>query len=68
MLRWIVTIASLGTVAGILVWSALIGVNTPTGTILTNLGTELVGIVITVAVVEWFFERWRHQTRGRHLA
>lgn len=68
MLRWIVTIASLGTAAGILAWSALIGVNTPAGTILTNLGTELVGIVITVAVVEWFFERRRHQTRGRQLA
>ena len=68
MLRWIVTIASLATAAGVLVWSALIGVNTPTGTILTNLGTELVGIVITVAVVEWFFERRRHQTRGRQLA
>jgi hypothetical protein len=68
MLRWIVAIASLGTAGGILAWLAFIGVNTPAGTILTNLGTELVGIVITVAVVEWFFERRRHQTRGRQLA
>jgi hypothetical protein len=68
MLRWIVTIASLGTAAGILVWSALIGVNTPTGTILTNLRTELVGIVISVGVVECFFERRPHQTPGRQLA
>ena len=68
MLRWIVTIVSLGTAGGILAWSVFIGVDTPAGTILTNLGTELVGIVITVAVVEWFFERRRHQTRGRQLA
>ena len=68
MLRWIVTAACLGTAALMLIWSYLIGVNTPTGTILTNLGTELVGIVVTVAVVEWFFERRRHHTRGRQLA
>ena len=68
MLRWIVTAACIGTAAVILIWSYVIGVNTPAGTILTNLGTELVGIVITVAVVEWFFERRRHHTRGRQLA
>ena len=28
----------------------------------------IIGIVITVAVVEWFFERRRLQTRGRQLA
>jgi hypothetical protein len=49
-------------------WSAYIGADSNLGTILGNLGTELVGIVITVAVVEWFFERRRHQTRGRQLA
>lgn len=39
-----------------------------TGTLLINMGTELVGIVMTVAVVEWFFERRRLQTRGKQLA
>ncbi len=33
-----------------------------------NLGTEIVGIVMTVAIVEWFFERRRLQNRGRQLA
>lgn len=33
-----------------------------------NLGTEIIGIVITVAVVEWFFERRRLHNRGRQLA
>jgi hypothetical protein len=43
-------------------------VDSPAGTLLINLGTELVGIVVTVAVVEWFFERRRLQTRGKQLA
>ena len=68
MIRWIVTLVCLGVAAGMLGWSAYIGADSSLGTILGNLGTELVGIVITVAVVEWFFERRRHQTRGRQLA
>lgn len=36
--------------------------------LLVNLGTEIIGIVITVAVVEWFFERRRLLNRGRQLA
>jgi hypothetical protein len=44
------------------------GVDSSAGTLFINLGTEIVGIVITVAVVEWFFERRRLQTRGRQLA
>ena len=45
-----------------------VGAETSMGTLLINLGTEIVGIVMTVAVVEWFFERRRLQTRGRQLA
>ena len=56
-------------IAGVMLWvSFIIGVETSTGTLLVNLGTEIMGIVITVAVVEWFFERRRLQTRGRQLA
>ncbi len=36
--------------------------------ILINLGTELFGIVVTVAVVDWLFERRRLQDRARELA
>lgn len=36
--------------------------------LLVNIGSEIIGIVITVAVVEWFFERRRLQNRGRQLA
>ena len=38
------------------------------GDLLMNLGTEILGIVVTVAVVEWFLERRRLQERGRQLA
>lgn len=55
--------------AGGVIWTAfLVGADTPRGNVLVNLGTEIVGIVITVAVVEWFFEKRRHHTRGRQLA
>lgn len=68
MLRWIVTAAFLG-IAVIITWIAfVVGAETPRGNLLINLGTEIVGIVITVAVVEWFFEKRRHNTRGRQLA
>lgn len=68
MVRWAVTGAFLS-LAAIVLWVAfVIGASTPRGNLLINLGTEIIGIVITVAVVEWFFERRRHQTRGRQLA
>ena len=68
MLRAIVTTAFL-LVAALILWlSFVIGVNSSAGTLFINLGTEIVGIVITVAVVEWFFERRRLQTKGRQLA
>jgi hypothetical protein len=39
-----------------------------TGDLLLNLGTEILGIVVTLAVVDWFLERRRLQERGRQLA
>ncbi len=68
MLRALVTAGFLA-IAGIILWvSFIIGVDTAAGTLFVNLGTEIVGIVITIAVVEWFFERRRLQSRGRQLA
>jgi hypothetical protein len=59
--------------AAIVVWSATLmaergGSDALSVNLLINLGTEIMGIVITVAVVEWFFERRRNQERGRQLA
>lgn len=68
MLRALVTAGFL-VVAALVLWASfLLGVDTSAGTLFINLGTEIVGIVITVAVVEWFFERRRLQNRGRQLA
>jgi len=68
VLRAIVTAAFL-LIAVLVLWLAFfVGAETSMGTLLINLGTEIVGIVMTVAVVEWFFERRRLQTRGRQLA
>jgi len=45
-----------------------LGAHTATGGLLTNLGTEIFGILVTVAVVEWLFERRRLQEKARELA
>lgn len=71
MIRALVTAAFLAVAALIMLSPFIlpgIDVASSTGTLLINLGTELVGIVMTVAVVEWFFERRRLQTRGKQLA
>ena len=68
MLRGLVTGGFL-VLAAIVLWSSfLFGPDTSTGNLLINLGTEMIGIVLTVAVVEWFFERRRLQNHGRQLA
>lgn len=68
MLRALVTGGFL-LVAGGVIWLAFaVGPDTSAGNLFTNLGTEIIGIVITVAFVEWLFERRRLQNRGRQLA
>lgn len=55
--------------AGLFIWlSFVVGTDTTQGNLFVNLGTEIIGIVITVAVVESFLERRRLQSRGRQLA
>ncbi|HSG09084.1 MAG TPA: hypothetical protein VLA36_12050 [Longimicrobiales bacterium] len=55
--------------AAVIIWLAfVVGTDTTLGDLFVNLGTEIIGIVITVAVVESFLERRRLQTRGRQLA
>jgi hypothetical protein len=45
-----------------------VGVDTPAGEILVNLGTEVFGILVTIALVDWFLEKRRRQDRARELA
>ena len=53
----------------IVVWMAfLMGSDSTTGDFLLNLGTEIAGIVLTVAIVDWFFERRRLSTRAREMS
>ena len=68
MLRALVTGGFL-VIAGFVIWLAFaMGPESAAGNLFTNLGTEIIGIVITVAFVEWLFERRRLQNRGRQLA
>jgi hypothetical protein len=56
-------------VSAAMVWGAFVlGADTDRGALLVNLGTEIFGILITVALVEWLFERRRLQDRARELA
>lgn len=66
MLRAAVTSAFL-LLAVVILWLAF-RAGTGTSDLFVNLGTEIIGIVITVAVVEWFFERRRLQARARQVA
>jgi hypothetical protein len=65
----VILIAGSLTVAALLMALAFhIGTQSDWGQILVNLGSEVVGIVITVAVVESFLDRRRLYGRGRQLA
>jgi hypothetical protein len=68
VLRAVVTGGFLLLAVVILAVAFLVGIESGTGTLLVNLGTEVIGIVLTVAIVEWFFERRRLQNQGRQLA
>jgi hypothetical protein len=68
VLRTVITAGFL-LLAVVVLWMAfVVGTDTSYGTLFINLGTEIIGIVITVAVVEWFLERRRLHNRGRQLA
>lgn len=68
MVRAFVAGAFLLLATAILWLSFVVGTDTTLGDLFVNLGTEIIGIVITVAVVESFLERRRLQNRGRQLA
>src|SRR4051812_36716536 len=53
----------------VILWGAYaLGPNSGGGQFLLNLGAEMVGTVITVAVVEWFLDRARLQDQAREIA
>lgn len=68
MIRLIVATSFLILSVGLIGGGFLVGASTPAGNLLTGLGTEVFGILVTVAVVEWLFERRRLQDKARELA
>src|SRR5688500_8114682 len=68
MSRAVVTSAFL-LVSLLVLWGGFqLGLSTGPGEFLMNMGVEMMGIVITVAVVEWFMERGRLQAQAREIA
>jgi len=55
-------------IAVAVIYSAFLVEEPTRQSVLVNLGTEIIGIVITVAVVEYFFERRKNLERGRQVA
>ncbi len=68
MIRAVVAGAFLVLAVAMLWMAFVLGTATTLGDLFMNLGTEIIGIVITVAIVEAFLERRRLQNRGRQLA
>jgi hypothetical protein len=68
LVRLIVALSFLIVSVGLIVIAFGLGTTSSTGTVLVNLGTEIFGILVTIAVVEWFFDRKRRQDRARELA
>lgn len=68
MIRLVVAGAFL-ILAGVMLWLGFVFKADPTvANVFINLGTETIGIVLTVAVVESFLERRRLHSKGRQLA
>lgn len=68
MIRWILIAGFLLVSIVVLVASYMAGTETPAGDLMVNLGAEVMGIVITLAVVDWLLERRRLQDRARDVA
>lgn len=68
LFRTIVTVGFLLVSVGVLLWAARIGTESFQGDLLLNFSTEIMGIVLTVSIVDYFFERRRMATRARQMA
>jgi len=66
--RTVATLVFLLLSAIVIATAFAVGTNNPMGDLLLNMGTEIMGIVLTVTIVDWFFERRRLQTRARQLS
>jgi len=53
---------------GLIGASSVVGLDSPVGEILANLGTEVFGILVTIALVDWYLEKRRRQDRAKELS
>ena len=68
MFRVVLAIVFFVTSTGLIAVSTLPGWTPSTRDILGNLGTEVFGILVTIALVDWYLEKRRKQDRARELA
>jgi hypothetical protein len=68
MLRGLIALIFLVVAAAIVALAFQTPAGSPWSGLWLNLGTEIVGIVLTVAIVEWLFERRRHAEDARRVA
>lgn len=68
MLRISITILFIALAGCVIAMAFRIGPETPWGGLWLNLGTEIIGIALTVAIVEWLFERRRLQDEATKMA
>ena len=67
-MRWLIAGGAL-IVALIIIYEAFeLGPNSSSGALLLNLGTEVLGITVTVAIVEYLLERKEHRDEARRIA
>ncbi|HEX8127737.1 MAG TPA: hypothetical protein VF527_01320 [Pyrinomonadaceae bacterium] len=67
-MRWIIAGGAL-IVAVFIIYEAFeLGPNSGSGALLLNLGTEVLGITLTVAIVEYLLEKRAHRDEARRIA
>jgi len=68
MFRIVLAVLFFLTSTGLIAASTLPGLSANLRDILGNLGTEVFGILVTIALVDWYLEKRRRQDRARELA
>jgi hypothetical protein len=68
MFRVLLTAGFLALGSLVLLLSVYLGAEGTSGALLLNLGTEILGIVLTIAIVDWLFERRRRSADARAMA
>lgn len=68
MFRVVLAIVFFVTSSVLIAASTVVDVEDPIRDILGNVGTEIFGILVTIALVDWYLEKRRRQDKARELA